>query len=182
MPKWSADVPETPRGHALPIRRTPASKPLQAIVTSTDLIGCDTHYWQGSTCPCEGETCEPCLNGMPFRWHAYMTVVDVHNNLHFIFEVTALTAEFFVAYRDKHMTLRGCQFIARRWNNRPNGRILVQMQPANLGERALPEAPDLKKCMAIIWGISDQEVSTPRRSQNVDVPVAKISKKDQGIK
>jgi hypothetical protein len=159
MPKWSNEVPESPRGPALPIRRTPSSRPLEAIVTSEDLIGCYTHFYQGSTTPCEGEGCEACLNGMPYRWHAYITAVDSQNNLHFIFEVTALGAEYFTAYRDVHNTLRGCHFQAKRWNNRPNGRILIQCKPCDLAQTNIPAPPDLKKCMAILWSLPAGEIT-----------------------
>ena len=158
MPNWSHDVPEQPRGQALPIRRTPAARPIEAIVTSPDLIGCYTHFFKGSTTPCAGSECEACQNGTSYRWHAYMTALDVFTNLHFIFECTALAAEFFTTYRDKQATLRGCHFKAKRWNNRPNGRILIQVKPADLGERQLPQPPDLKKCMAILWSLPEAEV------------------------
>lgn len=170
MPNWSTDIPDEPRGHGLPIKRTPAYKPLHAIVTSTDLIGCYTHFYKGSTTPCSRPDCEPCLNGIPYRWHAYMSAVDVGTNLHFIFEVTALSAEFFVAYRERHLTLRGCQFQAKRWNNKPNGRILIQTKPADLGERQLPPVPDLKKCMAIIWSLPLPTVTTPDRDPERNMP------------
>jgi len=158
MPDWTSTVPEQPRGHALPIRRTPSSKPMEAIITSPDLIGTYTHFYKGSTSPCTGKDCEACMNGTPYRWHAYMTCVDVFTNLHFIFEVTALAAEFFTAYRDHHCTLRGCHFKSKRWNSRPNGRILIQTKPADLGERQLPNPPDLKKCMAILWSLPTDSV------------------------
>lgn len=158
MPNWSHDIPDSPKGAALPIRRTPASKTLEAIITSPDLIGTYTHFYKGSTSPCSGSKCDACLNGTPYRWHAYVTAVDAFTNLHFIFEITALGAEFLTAYRDHHMTLRGCHFKSKRWNNRPNGRILIQTKPADLGERQLPKAPDLKKCMAILWSLPEAEV------------------------
>jgi len=158
MLNWTSDVPEPAAGHALPIRRTPPSKTLEAIITSPDLIGTNTHFYKGSTSPHQGPDCEACLNGVPYRWHAYMTCVDVFTNLHFIFEVTALAAAFLVAYRDHHGSLRGCHFKAKRWNNKPNGRILIQTKPADLGERQLPQPPDLKKCMAILWSLPETEV------------------------
>lgn len=164
MLNWSRDVPKDPRGNALPIRRTPASRPLQAIVTSPDLIGCYTHFHKGQTVPCTSPDCEACKEGLPFRWHAYMTAVDVFNHLHFIFEVTAIAAKTFTDYRDKHATIRGCQFIAKRWNNRPNGRILIQTKPADLGETLIPEPPDLKKAMAILWSLPADDVVDHGRS------------------
>ena len=153
MPTWQTTIPDSPRGPALPIRRTPAFKPLTAIVTSEDLLGCYTHFYKGSTIPCEGDDCPAHQDGIPFRWHAYLTAVDTGNNLHFIFEITALGAAPFTDYREHHKTLRGCLFQAKRWNNRPNGRILIQTKPADLTERQIPTAPDLRKCMAILWSL-----------------------------
>ncbi len=161
MIDWSNEVPEQSKGNSLPIRRTPTGKPLEAIVTSFDLIGCFTHYWRGSTNPCHGENCEPCGEGLPYRWHAYMTAVDFHSNMHMIFECTAISAEFFTAFRDKYHSLRGCHFKATRWNSRPNGRILITTRMADLAERTIPEAPDLKKAMAILWSVPAGDVKTP---------------------
>lgn len=153
MPQFSHDVPDRPRGPALPIRRTPAKQPLDAIVTSSDLIGCYTHFYKGSTVPCEGDNCKAHQEGIPFRWHAYMTCVELRSNLHFLFEVTALAAVNFTAYRDIHNTIRGCQFRAERWNRRHNGRIIIQTKTASLGDRQLPPAPNLEKCLAVLWGL-----------------------------
>ena len=158
MPIWSNQIPENPRGPALPIRRTPAYKPLDAIVTSSDIIGCYTHFWHGSTMPCEADHCQACQDGLPYRWHAYLTAIDYNTGLHFIFECTAMSAEAFTQYRDQHATIRGCLFRARRWNNRPNGRILIQTKMADLTNRSLPHAPDLKKCLAILWNLPAAQV------------------------
>ena len=57
MPGWSTEVPANPRGPAYPLLRTPPNKPLIAIITSADLIGCYTHYYKGRTVPCEGDNC-----------------------------------------------------------------------------------------------------------------------------
>lgn len=182
MPKWSNEIPESPRGPALPIRRTPAGKPMEAIVTSFDLIGCFTHFYKGQTVPCEGEDCPAHLEGIPFRWHAYMTAVDYHNNLHFIFECTAISAEFFTAFRSQYMSLRGCHFKATRWNNRPNGRILVRTKMADLAERTLPDPPDLQKAMAILWSLPIDDVSTPTFDPQTQMPVITTKKKTKGAK
>lgn len=153
MPRWSQTIPEKPKGPALPILRTPAFKPLTAIITSNDLVGTFTHYFHGRTCPCEAPDCEACREGIPYRWHAYLSAIDCDNGLHFLFEVTAAGAEPFISYRDAHTTLRGCLFQARRWNSRPNGRILIQTKPADLTKRSLPPGPDLIKCLAILWDL-----------------------------
>ena len=177
MPKWSNEVPESPRGPALPIRRTPSLRPLEAIVTSEDLLGCYTHFYKGSTIPCEGTDCPAHQDGIPFRWHAYLTAVDCANNLHFIFEVTALGAKYFTDYRDIHNTLRGCKFLARRWNNRPNGRILIQCKPCDLAERHIPSPPDVRKCMAIIWSLPDPALTIAGVNPETKTKVIRANKK-----
>lgn len=179
MVDWSNEVPDSPKGNALPIRRTPAGKPMEAIITSYDLIGCFTHFYKGSTHPCEGEGCKAHAEGIPYRWHAYTTAVDFFTNLHFIFECTAISAEFLTAFREKFCTLRGCHFKATRWGGRPNGRILIRTKMADLAERALPEPPDLKKCMARLWSLSDDDVETPTYDPQTKMRVIRANNKPE---
>lgn len=153
MPTWTKTVPDDPRGHGFPILRTPSYKPLVATATSLDLIGTYTHFWKGRTLPCEGDGCEPCREGVPFRFHAYFAAFDSLKSLHFIFEVTAQAAEAFTAYRDTYHTIRGCQFEARRQTPKPNGRVLIRTRPADLTKLVLPEPPDVIKCLSVLWDL-----------------------------
>lgn len=155
MPNYTRNIPDAPSGPSLPIRRTPAYSPLVAIITTDDLIGTYTHYYKGRTVPCESPDCEPCQNGMPYRWHAYVAAWETKTGLHFIFEVTAAGAEPFIDYRDHHGTLRGCLFSARRLKQQPNGRVLIQTKPADLREIRLPKSPDMSKCLSILWSLSE---------------------------
>lgn len=155
MPNWSTDIPISANGVALPVRRTPTSNALVAIVTSEDMIGCDTHFYGGHTVPCTRPDCKACGDGMPFRWHAYLAASDHKSRLHFIFECTAQAADAFKTYRDAHHRLRGCLFEARRWHSRPNGRVVIRTNTADLTKISLPIAPDVRKCMAIVWQLSD---------------------------
>ena len=157
MPNWSTDIPTSANGHALPVRRTPTSSALIAVITSEDMIGCDTHFYGGHTVPCSRPDCKACGDGLPFRWHAYMAAIDLRSRLHFIFECTAQAADAFKTYRDAHKRLRGCQFEARRWHSRPNGRVIIRTASADLSKLSLPIAPDVRKCMAIVWQISDHD-------------------------
>ncbi len=158
MPVWSTDVPNPSRGPAFPLKRTPNGKPLVAPITSDDLIGCDTHWWGGHTVPCEGPTCEAHTAGIPYRWHGYLTAVHVQTHLHFIFEMTAQAAEAFKDYRQAHGTLRGCVFEARRLRAAHNSRVVIKCKPADLREIHLPKAPDIARCMAIIWNVPSPDV------------------------
>lgn len=153
MPTWTSAAPKDPRGPSFPILRTPTSRPLIAIVTSENLIGCYTHFYKGRTIPCSGDDCPAHQEGVPFRWHAYQSARQVSNHLHFIFECTAQASTPFTEYRDAHKTLRGCLFEAQRYNSKPNGRILIRTKPADLHGMTLPEAPDLVKCLSILWDL-----------------------------
>lgn len=158
MPNWSTDIPSSPNGTALPVRRTPTSNALTAVVTSEDMIGCDTHFYGGHTVPCTRPDCKACGDGLPFRWHAYLAALDHKSGLHFIFECTAQAADAFKTYRHAHKRLRGCLFEARRWHSRPNGRVVIRTASADLTKLSLPIAPDVRKCMAIVWQIPDADV------------------------
>lgn len=162
MLQFTHDVPALPHGNSLPIRRTPAYGNLTAIVTIPDLLGCYTHFYKGRTMPCTGPDCEAHKAGIPFRWHAYMSAWETKSALHFIFEVTAQATEAFVAYRQNQGTLRGCLFQAKRWRERPNGRVLIQTKPAELAKLNLPEPPNLESALAILWNLNAKN-GQPRR-------------------
>lgn len=160
MPQFSNVAPDDPRGNSLQLLRTPAGGALTAIVTSEDLIGCPTHFWGGRTTPCEHEGCKACAEGLPWRWHSWLSAWNASNHHHFIFESTARVTKIFTSYRDHHHTLRGCKFRARRRTNAPNSRVHLECQPADLDGLRIPDAPDLIKCLSIIWNI---------RAPNLDV-------------
>lgn len=158
MPNWSNEIPKPARGPALPIKRTPTSRALVALVTSEDLIGCYTHFWGGHTVPCSLPECDAHKNGIPFRWHGYLAAFDTKLMLHFIFEMTAQAAEAFKDFKSAHGTLRGCLFEAKRLKPVPNARVCIRCKPADLREAHLPTAPDLRRCMAIIWNLPEPDV------------------------
>ena len=164
MINYTTTVPTNPNGHSLPIKRTPAFGALTAIITTENLIGCYTHYWHGRTIPCTLPDCPAHEDGAPFRWHAYQGAWETKTALHFIFEVTACGAEPFITYRDSHNTLRGCLFQAKRFKERPNGRILIHTKPAVLTEINLPNPPDLPKCLATLWSLNPPMANSKKRN------------------
>lgn len=165
MPAFSNTPPTDPRGYALPIMRTPTSRKFQAIITSDDLIGCNTHFWGGKTVPCEAPDCEACKNGMPFRWHAYCSAVLHPQGLHILYEVTALAAEALVTFRRANSTLRGCAIEAYRWRQNPNGRVIIKCERTSRSLESLPDPPDLIKCLSIIWQIPADAMAKQEHTQ-----------------
>lgn len=174
MPDFTNSPPTDPRGVGLPLKRCPTMANLVGIVTSSDIIGCPTHFYGGRTVPCEKENCEPCLNGVPWRWHSYCSCWSPSNKVHFLFENTARATEPFVQYRDAHGSLRGCAFRAQRMNSRPNARVFIETKPADLEKITLPDAPDLAAVLSIIWNIPLPQV--PTNADRMSVPLSQADR------
>jgi len=151
MPNWSTEPPPSQKHMAFTLIRTPADRPLTAIATCEELIGCETHFWGGRTVPCEKPNCRACNESVPFRWHAYLTAYDPKTRDHFIFECTAHAAMAFTDYRSAHGTLRGCYFQAVRPKRGKNSKVEIATKPADIQKINLPEPPDLIKAMSVIW-------------------------------
>lgn len=173
MPTWTSNPPDDPRGYALPLMRTPANGKLCLHVTSPDMIGCNTHWFGGRTLPCEDPNCVACKEGVPWRWHAYLSGLIQGTRRHVLVEFTAQAAEIISAYRKAHATLRGCILTTTRHRNRHNGRVLVHATPGSLQNMNLPDAPDLIKAMSIIWNLPSSQMSeqpTERDCPRVSTP------------
>ena len=168
MPNFTNAPPEESTGPGLRLRRTPAPGKLTAIVTCPKLVGCPTHFYRHRTIPCEQPNCEACAAGHPWRWHGYLTAIDVKTNEHFLFEMTAQAAENFTQYESRHSTLLGCLFEASRLGDHQNGRVLLRCKPADLSKVNLPSAPDLIMCLCHIWNIPRPELETEGQAKNQD--------------
>lgn len=160
MPRFTSDPPEDDRGTSLPITRTPVHKPITGVVTSENMIGCPTHFHKGRTIPCEPPECPACNEGSPTRWHGYVAAYNPSTGMQFLYEFTRKAAEAFVDYRREHKTLRGCQFQARRHSPRPNGQVIILTKPFDLTHGRLPKAPDLIKCLSILWNLPTPAVDS----------------------
>lgn len=168
MPHWSNDPPRHDEQPALPLRRTPANGCIVAFITTDDLIGCDTHFWQGKTMPCERPDCPACQKGVPFRWHGYLGCSNPVDRSAFLFEMTARAADSFKQYRSSYGSLRGAKFRASRWKSAPNARILIEIKPGDIPPESLPPAPDVVACMSIIWELPRPDVQLAGRLKDVD--------------
>lgn len=159
MPHWTNEPPRDQITHALPIRRTPVHGPLVGIITSEDILGCDTHYWHSRTLPCERPDCPACNEGYPYRWHAYCSVWCPKPAAHIVLELTVQPTEPLLLYRRAQGSLRGCLIEVSRSGSRPNGRVLLRCKPADLTRVQLPSAPNLRSVLAIIWNIAQPAVT-----------------------
>lgn len=160
MPNWQNEPPKDTHGFSLRILRTPSTKPLIGLVTSTDVLGCITHYARNRTIPCEGEDdCEWCQDGFSWRWHGYLAAILSDTLEHFLFEFTATAATTFQTYHRLHMTMRACHFKATRPSGRNNGRVVIFCKPGDEQRARLPDPPDLKKILCHIWNVQNTTVS-----------------------
>lgn len=161
MLQFDSTPPPDPNGQPLPIKRTPAKGTLIAIVTSKSLLGTSTHYYGGRTVPCTHETCEPCREGTPFRWHAYLSAYSIPHKLHFLFECTAAAADQFVRYAAEHETLRGCAFRAQRSSTRMNARVEIDTNVYTGKDSDLPPPADLVGALARLWNLPVTQILMP---------------------
>lgn len=162
MPTWSNRLPPEGAHKGFDLRRTPASRPLQAVITCESLLVCDTHYWHGRTAPCErtvnedGKTvddtaCPACREKQGWRTHAYVSCFDYKTREHFIFECTSNAAKPLQDYYDACGTLRGCILYAARPKGAANSKVVIQTNTANLAKNPLPNPPDIARALCVIW-------------------------------
>jgi len=168
MPQWTQNPPADSPEYAFRIRRTPAAGKIEAYVTCTDVVGCNTHFLSNRTVPCEGpDCCQACADGFSYRWHGYLTALDAGTHEHFLFEFTAQSAETFANYAKLHAGLRGCRFKATRPSGRPNGRVLIQCAPADLAATRIPAPANVQKLLCHIWGIKYDPADVGRKTKSL---------------
>ena len=175
MPTFSNDLPPQGKHQGYDLRRTPASRPMQAIVTCENLLVCDTHFWHGRTQPCErlvnaeGKTtddtpCPACVDKQSWRTHVYLSAFDNRTHEHFIFECTANAAKPLAEYFAATGTLRGCIIYASRPKAGPNSKVVIVTNSANLTKTPLPNPPDLIRALAVIWRLPKTALPPERES------------------
>lgn len=133
--------------------RTPPAHALLAHVISENLVGCNTHFVNNRTVPCEAPDCDPCQQGIGWRWHGYLLILIDATQEVAIFETTARASAAFSAHHERYSTLRGAHFKASRINNRQNGRVLIQVKPGDLQRIKLPPPQPVEKLLCHIWNI-----------------------------
>ncbi len=167
MPTFTETPDREDHVRGLPLLRTPASGKIQACITSPFVLGCYTHYWGGRTVPCEKPDCEACNASMPYRWHGYLSAILKKSHEHVILEFTAQACDAFDDYVKHHGQLRGCAIECYRRPSSHNGRVIVQTQPADLGQVTLPDPPNIPSLLCKMWNVPMPEVSDFHREGEV---------------
>lgn len=156
MPNWIDDPQDDAAAFAYRIIRTPPDKTLTAIVTALEVAGCNTHFGNNRTVPCEGlNACKWCDEGYSWRWHGYLSAMHVVTSEHFIFEFTAPASKTFKTYLSRCDNLRGCKFTAYRPSKRVNGRVVIACAPIDQTRTRIPEPPDVRAILCHIWGVKN---------------------------
>lgn len=154
MPRWSNEPPPEAEEFAHRIIRTPAGKPLCGIITSPDLIGCPTHYFNHRTVPCEDPNpCEACTEGHSRRWHGYVSVLVTGTLEHAILELTSFACQSLKHYAKIHNSLRACNVRASRPSGRANGRVNLELKALEESRLRLPEPFNVLRVMCHIWNV-----------------------------
>lgn len=155
MPSFSNTPPSDQTPHNFDIVRCPTQGKITAIITCADLVGCPTHFHRGHTVPCQSPTCDACDEGLPWRWHGYVTIFTAKTHFHQLLELTAPAVEPLVEYRNLNGTLRGVIINAHRISSRPNGRVRITCSKADLTHIIIPNAPDLRLILATMWNLPE---------------------------
>jgi len=158
MPQWTSDPPATPSDFTFRLIRVPAARPLHCVIIAPRPTGCRTHFFKGHTIPCEDQGCEPCQQGLYWRWHAYLPALCSPGGEKVILELTAQATEQLQAALAEYRTLRGIEILAERPSKRPNGRIRITTAPGLRPETSMPPCPDVPRIMQHIWGLDDQKL------------------------
>jgi len=164
--------PDNASGPGLRLIRASAKTPIIGTITSDRLLGVNTHYYSGRTQPCSAPDCRACADAIPWRWHAYISLILDDTSEHTLLELTASAVAPIVEYQDLHTTLTAARLKVTRPNGRPNGRVWVQIKPPNEPTIALPPPPNIPRTLCHIWNIPYDAVEPARRQHDADTITA----------
>jgi len=156
MPNWTSEPNRGEQEQTMPIVRTPSRGNVAAIITCKNVVGCNTHWYGGRTVPCEIPMCDACAEGVAWRWHGYVSAVDLKTDSHFLFEFTAAAHDAFALYLTRHPELRGCHFKTSRMGGRANGRVQIRTKLHELPIENLVEPPDIMMILCRIWNVEPE--------------------------
>ncbi len=159
--------PKDDREKAMHLTRCPIGRPITGIITCDDLVGTPTHFFHGRTMPCDETDCPACSDGLPWRWHAYVSLWLPKSRQHILFEMTARACQPLVEYRKANGTLRGCVLRAQRVNLAPNAKVMIQTSVADQQAYVLPKSPHLLKALAILWNLDFDALQTDGLNKGV---------------
>jgi hypothetical protein len=155
MDAWKDDPPPPREFGGIRLIRVDQQKGVDAYITCDRLVGRDTHFVNRRTVPCTGIDCPHDLDGVPARWHGYISICSIHLTTHAVLELTSLAAQPIKTYYERHGSLRGAHIKASRKGNKNNSPVACLLEPSDVDLRTLPRSVNLKRFLCVLWNIPD---------------------------
>lgn len=149
--------------------RTRPGKPLTALITSDQLLGCYVHFWRGRTTPCNGATCEACNDNRLKRWYGWVSACTLAMTENVILEITAACCDPIKDYVRTHGRLRGAQLFLERATAKQNSRLIARITESKHSPDVLPAALDVVHVLEHIWETHHSRHTDDAKAQN-DLP------------
>jgi len=151
--------PEASQEFAQQIVRAPATGELHWVILSKDLIGVRTHYLNRRTQPCDLGFCSECERGLPWRWHAYLSVWNPKTNHRAVLELPAAASSTVGEFADARGTLRGSKLTCWRLGSKTNGRVQVKVIEWQSGGSVIPDAIDIERFLCHLWNVAFEKTA-----------------------
>lgn len=164
MPTWTQTVPTAHPFAGVPLLRTPQNGFLAGHILSKQLTGTYTHYAQGRTQPHEDTECIHCAAKIPYRYHAYLSILNDRNRKACVIEMTAAPAELITQWVEANAYLRGVHISLCRPRKTLNGRVAIDLRPGTLSLVELPEEIDCINFMSQMWNIAATRLNPTQRA------------------
>jgi hypothetical protein len=155
MDNWTDQPPAPTQFAGIRLIRVPPGKTIEGLITSTHLVGRDTHFAHRRTQPCTGPDCSLCADAVPARWHGFIGIWSTRSRTQAVLELTALAAAPVADYAARHGSLRGATIQATRAGNRPNSPVTVTIAPTDTDLRQLPREIAIKRFLCLLWSIDE---------------------------
>lgn len=154
---WNA--PNPAHGNTLPHipleRLKPAGK-IEGAITCHTVLGVNLHFVGNRTLPCTKPNCPGCDQERRKIWEGYLSIWTRSPSRHIITALTPGAALMLSDEAQDRDALRGWYIRITRSGTRPNGRVLVHLEPATIAAGVLPPAPDIPAHLLKIWNLDPE--------------------------
>lgn len=131
--------------------------PVSGLVWSARPLGFYTHFFDGRTHPCLGDSpaCIGHAQGVPRRWKAYVAGRSDQLGMLCLFEFPRESVKNTLALRDQGVSLRGAVVKLVRVGPNNNSPVRVELRLDARPESCPVEEPDVQRLLCRIWGVQD---------------------------
>lgn len=131
----------------------------RCVITSDDFYEVDVHWIGGRTLPCLDKECAACKAQRPRKYEAYLGIVWSTSRKHEILRLTKGAMFQLKSQLSCSDSPRGHVLSVERKGDRPNGRVVILVEPLQVEVQKLPASPDLEAHLARIWRVDGIEVT-----------------------